>query len=452
MTYISVNVGESLYESTNIGQFSVAVPDENAFLELLTSFPTLQGSDDSTNGVNGAWLTLHTITPGDWTFSGDYPGFTDPVILADHHEYKWYRLLGLGGAVENNKISHWNLWSEQNDGIGRMIINTSEIIDIMDCYLPAGIELVRQPSLIIIKDNFFHFPRISPPTPSTPTDQWRGLDGRDIICDVPITGADYSGNYQNAGLDGNFSYINPIKTVGKGGFDGYITLQDAIKSINKEDCSISLTEDISTEDELILGNYPIFIDGHDTHGITSISETFINVSEGQNIEFNELKILNIKTLEISGNNTLVHIEDCGDPNNRAIMLINITGGNSNSYLNIIDSQIQGHSDRLYVIHHNSNYTNVYIERSTLIGYIGNPVIKWTMIANNTWISKYSTFIHGSSGTNYWCENDALGGGDMIISSCFDLMNHGSLYLGDNPPRVFNSIINSWNVADNNISY
>jgi len=134
------------------------------------------------------------------------------------------------------------------------------------------------------------------------------------------------------------------------------------------------------------------------------------------------------------------------------MLINITGGNNNSYLNIIDSQVQGHSEGLYVIHHNNNYTNVYVERSTLIGYFDKPVIKWTMIANYTWISKYSTFIHGSSGANYWCEVDALGGGDIILSSCFDIMNHGSLYLGDDPPRVVNSITNSMNVADNNITY
>ncbi len=134
------------------------------------------------------------------------------------------------------------------------------------------------------------------------------------------------------------------------------------------------------------------------------------------------------------------------------MLINITGGNNNSYLNIIDSQVQGYSDGLYVIHHNNNYTNVLVERSTLIGYFGNPVIEWTMIANYTWISKYSTFIHGSSGDNYWCKNEALGGGDIILSSRFDTMNYGCLYLGDDPTRVVNSITDSMNVADNNITY
>ena len=50
--------------------------------------------------------------------------------------------------------------------------------------------------------------------------------------------------------------------------------------------------------------------------------------------------MNIKTLEISGNNTRIYKKDCGDINNRAIMLINITGGNNNSYLNIWDSQVQ----------------------------------------------------------------------------------------------------------------
>jgi len=451
MTWMAVNVGETLYDSTNIGQFSVAVPDQAAFDVLNGSFPTLQGSDDSTNGIDGTWSNLHTIAPNDWNHSGDYPGFTYQVDLADVHEYEWYRLLGLAGAVANNKILHWNLWSEYNNGKGRMVFNTTMYIDITDCYLPAGIQFVQQPASTIMHGNIFYYPRIDSSTPSTTTDQWRGLDGRDIICDVPITGADYYGNYQKAGLDGNFSYNNPTKTVGKGAFDNYITLQAAINSINEEGCSISLTEDISIEDELILGDYPILIKGHDIRSITSISETFVNVTEGQDIEFNGLQKLNVKTLEISGNNTRVHIEDCGDVNNRASMLINITGGNNESYLNIIDSQVQGHSEGLYVIHHNNNYTNVYVERSTLIGYIGNPVIKWTMIANYTWISKYSTFIHGSSGDNYWCENAALGG-DIILSSCFDIMNHGSFNPLDDPPRVVNSITSASNVADNNITY
>lgn len=450
MTYLAVNVGEDVYDTSTISYYSIAVPDVAAFNQIEVDLPTLQGSDDSTNGADGTWTTLSTISFDDWNHTGAYPGFCAPIKLEAEQDYEWYRLIGLSG-VADNKISHWNLWMEYG-GKGRMVINTTRDVFIANCYLPAGIQFIQQPSSIIIKGNFFQSPRILPPTPSSFADHWRGFDGKDIICDVAITGADYSGNYQNGGLDGNFSCSNTIKPVSKKGIDSYASLQDAINSINKEGCVISLTEDISIEDELILGNYPIFINGHDTHSITSISETFVIVLEGQNIEFYGLQKINIKTLEISGNNTRVHIEDCGDINNRAIMLISITGGNNNSYLNIIDSQVQGHSAGLYVIHHNNNYTNVYVERSTLIGYIGNPVIKWTMIANYTWISKYSTFIHGSSGANYWCENDALGGGDIIVSSSFDTMNHGSLYLGDDPPRVVNSILNSMNIADNSITY
>ena len=76
-----------------------------------------------------------------------------------------------------------------------------------------------------------------------------------------------------------------------------------------------------------------------------------------------------------------------------------------------------------------------------------------MFANNTWTSKYSTFIHGSSGgdSNFWCENDALGG-NITLRSTFDTMNHGSFTPGDDPPLVLNSIFYNWNIADNGITY
>jgi len=69
---------------------------------------TFEGSNNSTNGSDGDWDTLHTFSSGDLTYGG-YPGWADAAITITNAEYyRWYRLNGVP-KNNNSVLVEWTM-------------------------------------------------------------------------------------------------------------------------------------------------------------------------------------------------------------------------------------------------------------------------------------------------------------------------------------------------------
>ena len=105
MSYISVDGVDE-----KVASLKLAVHNSTALAALKSDNPVFQGSDNSTNGSDGDWTTITTLTDDDIFTPTSYPGWAVDKVFTNDISYSWYRLSGIT-QITNNVYNEWEMRS-----------------------------------------------------------------------------------------------------------------------------------------------------------------------------------------------------------------------------------------------------------------------------------------------------------------------------------------------------
>ena len=131
MSYIAIDFGSG--NSETISQIKIAVHNTTAQTAITGATPYFQGSNDTTNGVDGNWTNLVQITSVNFGTPDSYPGFGDVIEFVNTTAYRWHKLAGTTRSP-STVVNEWIFYGEPPwDGkidTPEMITTTSTVSDI----------------------------------------------------------------------------------------------------------------------------------------------------------------------------------------------------------------------------------------------------------------------------------------------------------------------------------
>jgi hypothetical protein len=124
MTYCAVNCTTS----QSVSSIKIAVHNSTARGNLCSGSVKFQGSNNSTNGVDGTWTDLVTITSTNYGTPASYPGYGNEISISSPGYYTWYRISGLAQNT-STVINEWQFFTIHSKG------SVSATLPILDCFM-----------------------------------------------------------------------------------------------------------------------------------------------------------------------------------------------------------------------------------------------------------------------------------------------------------------------------
>jgi len=339
-------------------------------------------------------------------------------------------------GTDSTTISgNWSLLfysSEKYDTTGRLIIDTDGEIDIFASIITYGIHF--------ISDTLLDKKVVNCLFKDTPTGEG------DITGDIPVEFIQYSGNHQHNGIDGEVITVSKIKNVG-GGQNNYRNIYEALKGSLLQDTIINLEGDVEVSEPLIINqNIDIQIDGNKKWVLNSThATTLCELGEDQQLSFVNMKsITGGKKLIMNGDNAKLSLVSCGRYTEPNYINIEITAGNTNSFIYLVKTCVIGTSAP--AIKDSDVDVEIMMDRSCLMGGLNNAAILYTVAAHDITKIKNSTIMHGGGTATEAIDNTS---GTKIDS----ISVYGTAFNAAIPTAKFaNSIVNASNVVDSGIDF
>ena len=358
---------------------------------------------------------------------------TTPTITSTHTSWANFSCdnVELEGNISVGGNWDWRLYACRIFGYSqRNNINTTGELNIVNSIITNGLHFASEPDAFLMINSSFKYGSSS----DIPVGE------ADITADVVITDSNYSNNIQHNGLSGNVKINNPIKAVGADASNKYFSIQDAIDSITTEGI-IDLSADFANLAELTIpNNTKVTIDGHRSYSL-SFTANIATLGLGEILIFNRLSNLIGGTVEIDGNNSGFHMHSCPCGDN-LIQILATSGTDSKVHLR--NTNVTGDAGNSVI--QIDNVDTIYkISYCRLIGATGQPAIEFSVDADNTLQTRFSTFVHGDGGAN--SPITTVNGYDVSYA-----MYSCGLNAALNPAQTTNTIGSAGNIVDAGIDF
>lgn len=277
-------------------------------------------------------------------------------------------------GIKNSRLSN------TTGGANRNVVDTTGSVDIASCTLSGGIHLISEPSSLSVDHCDFN------------EEGATVITGADITSDVIITNVTYNHNLQQNGISGDIQTVDPIKHVGDGAINRYVSIQDAINSIAVKGV-VDIRESFVGLSELTIPtNTNVTIEGHKLYSLTFTGD-IVELNADEQLIFYGLAGLIGNNIEVNGNNSYVGFEECLT----VTAYVTLTSG-TNSYCLVYTSSLGAPTGHPAIKVDNTDVVivNGY---SRVKGGIGHPGILFTVEADDRLKAKFSTIIHGDGGAN-----------------------------------------------------
>ena len=188
MSYIAIDFGSG--NSETISQIKIAVHNTTAQTAITGATPYFQGSNDTTNGVDGNWTNLVQITSVNFGTPDSYPGFGDVIEFVNTTAYRWHKLAGTTRSP-STVVNEWILFYGEPPWDGK--IDTPEMITTTSTVSDIQLQLDSPESLVTTSADsslFVGVPIITPEmlvTTSAESDLQLNIDSAESVV---TTGAD----------------------------------------------------------------------------------------------------------------------------------------------------------------------------------------------------------------------------------------------------------------------
>jgi hypothetical protein len=219
------------------------------------------------------------------------------------------------------------------------------------------------------------------------------ITGDDITSAVTVTNVDYAHNVQQNGLSSKIQTLCPIKNVGCHATDRYATLQDAISSVPVNGVAIVYTwQDYTGLAKLTMPNTgtQITINGQKKYSLAFTGD-IVDITGSQHFGFVDMVKVDGDTIKLNGATAEVSLES----SENIVADLVIDAGASST---LCRSALFGSTGNP-AITVNSLTTTMVVGYSKIEGPTGQPAMTFTVEADNKFKAKFSTFIHGTGGTN-----------------------------------------------------
>ena len=308
----------------------------------------------------------------------------------------------------------------------RNTFGTTGIIDISDSIASGGIHLTSNPSEVHIEHCDFNEPGATV------------ITGADITADVDITNVNYNHNLQQNGIAGEIQTESPVKHVGGGAIDRFMTLQDAIDSIVTKGV-VDLRESLTGLSEITIpSNTNVTIDGHKLNSLTFTAD-IVEVNANEELVFYGLATLTGGNIEINGNDAYVGFEECLT----VAAYVTLTSG-TGTYCLVYTSTLKAPSGSPAITVNNTD-TIVVVGYSRVDGGATKGAILFTVEADDQLKAKFSTFIHGDNAGNSPLVNTSGADVNIAMYSC-------GINASWNPAQFTNTIGSAGNITDPQINF
>jgi hypothetical protein len=198
---------------------------------------------------------------------------------------------------------------------------------------------------------------------------------------------------QQNGLSSKIQTLCPIKNVGCHATDRYATLQDAISSVPVDGVAIVYTwQNYTGLAKLTMPNTgtQITVNGQKKYSLAFTGD-IVDITGSQRFGFTDMVKVDGDTIKLNGATAEVSLES----NQYIIADLVIDAG---GFAIVYKSSFFGSTGNP-AITSNSLTTPVVIGYSRIEGPTGQPAMNFTVEADNKFKAKFSTFIHGTGGTN-----------------------------------------------------
>lgn len=346
------------------------------------------------------------------------------------------KILKLEGGKASCNLAINGIWSldaysYESYGSGKTTFNTDGFVSIFSSTVSNGI----------------HFYSDTPETKKVVNCIFKDtpVGEGDITADVAVEFIEYSGNHQHNGIDGEIITVSKIKNVG-GGQNKYRDIYEALKGSKLTDTIINLEGDIVVTEPLVVNpNIEVQIDGNKKWKLTTThATTLLELGLNQKLSFVNMKqIIGGKKAILNGGGSSLSFVSCGRYTEPNYVNIEINDGDVSSFVYVVKTTLIGTGAQPISV--NDRDVWLIIDRSFIRGSFGEPAIEWSVDADSRFRCKYSTFIHGSGGTNSPLRN--TDSGDITLS-----MYNCALNAAFPTADFTNNIGNSNNTIDPQIDY
>ena len=408
----------------NKGKIIEATQNATAFSTFDNCSSVNTGFFDLTGAGSGGAriMTINDCFFGESTshWNVDSTHTTTLMIVKNTIFHKSFADIGGNWKAEFSNCHMFNLVAEKT------VISTTNKITFLGCILANGLHFTSAPALRMHLNTFND-------------DCGLAISGADITADATLTDVDYVQNIQQNGLSGDVQITCPVKNVGCGAINKYITIQDAIDSVPVSGAgTVMLYTDLTGLSELTLpANAKIGIDAQRKYSVAFAGD-IVELGDNQELTLMRMVSLTGGNIEINGNNSLLDFEGCA----YAKAYITLTSG-SGAMAILYNSSFEaatGHN----AITVNSLDPLIVLGYTRLKGVTGKNPIIYNVLSVNKLKSKFSTIIDADGNAPL---ANVVGAGKVTLSMYNSALN--AVF----DPNKFTNLVGSPNLtADANINF